>query len=39
MTSEKHLKARIRASGLPVFDGYPARWDAAAYDRPSRTSG
>lgn len=33
------LKGRIRSSGLPVFDGYPARWDATAFDRPSGTSG
>ncbi len=33
------LKARIRRSGYPLLDGYPARWDANAYDRPSRSHG
>src|SRR5688572_31627831 len=33
------LKDRVRASGLPVFDGYPARWDAPACDRPRLTNG
>jgi len=33
------LKQRIRDSGYPVFDGYPARWDAEAYDRPTRSHG
>jgi hypothetical protein len=33
------LKDRIRRHGYPLFDGYPARWDAGAYDRPSRSHG
>ncbi len=33
------LKDRIRQSGHPVFDGYPARWNAEADDRASRTRG
>jgi len=33
------LKGRIRASGRPVMDPYPARWDARAHDRPSRSDG
>jgi telomerase protein component 1 len=33
------LKQRIRTSGLPVLDGYAARWDPRAPDRPSRTIG
>lgn len=35
----KDLKNVIRASKLPLFDGYPARWDSEAYDRPSRSKG
>jgi WD40 repeat protein len=33
------LKDRIRRHAYPLFDGYPARWDAGAYDRPSRSPG
>jgi hypothetical protein len=33
------LKDRIRRHGYPLFDGYPASWDAGAYDRPSRSDG
>jgi telomerase protein component 1 len=33
------LKDRIRKSGYPVYDGYPARWDPEAYDRPSGSLG
>ncbi|NUQ65476.1 MAG: DUF4062 domain-containing protein, partial [Pirellulales bacterium] len=33
------LKDRIRRSGCPVMDGYPARWASQAFDRPTRTRG
>src|SRR5262249_7522378 len=33
------LKNRIRQSGYPVMDPYPARWDPQAYDRSSRSRG
>ena len=33
------LKDRIRSSGLPVLDGYTARWDDEAYDRIGETWG
>jgi hypothetical protein len=33
------LKRRIRDSGCPVMEGYPARWDPEAYDRSSRSVG
>ena len=33
------LKDRIRRSGCPVMDGYPARWDPDVYDRGTRTRG
>lgn len=33
------LKQRIRLSGHPVMDNYPARWDPEAYDRPTRSWG
>jgi hypothetical protein len=33
------LKDRIRRHGYPLFDGYPATWDSAVYDRPSRSHG
>jgi WD40 repeat protein len=33
------LKARIRSSGYPVLDNYPAHWDPQAYDRPTKTNG
>jgi len=33
------LKDRIRKSGHPVFDGYPAKWDPDAYDRATKTRG
>jgi telomerase protein component 1 len=33
------LKQRIRDSGAPVFDGYPARWDPSMWDPPTRSSG
>lgn len=33
------LKARIRRSGNPVLENYPARWDPRAFDRPTRTRG
>jgi len=33
------LKQRIRDSGYPVMDGYPARWDPEAYDRPTKSHG
>jgi hypothetical protein len=33
------LKGRIRQSGYPVMDGYSARWDPQAWNRPSRSPG
>ncbi len=33
------LKQQIRSSGYPVMENYSARWDAEAYDRPSRSKG
>jgi len=33
------LKERIRQSARPVMDGYPARWDPQAFDRPTRSHG
>jgi WD40 repeat protein len=33
------LKERIRRSGFPVMDPYPAYWDPEAWDRPSRSRG
>jgi WD40 repeat protein len=33
------LKERIRRSGFPLLDGYPARWDPDAYDRQSQSRG
>ena len=33
------LKDRVRKSGYPVYDGYPARWDPDADDRPSKRHG
>jgi len=33
------LKRQVRFSGYPVMENYPARWDAEAYDRPSRSKG
>lgn len=33
------LKQRIRQNGYPLMEPYPARWDAQAYDRPSRLYG
>jgi uncharacterized protein DUF4062/AAA ATPase-like protein len=33
------LKRRIRHSGHPLFDNYPARWDPEACDRESRSRG
>jgi telomerase protein component 1 len=33
------LKGKIRQSGYPVMDSYPARWDPNAYDRPTRSYG
>jgi WD40 repeat protein len=33
------LQARIRASGYPLFENYPAKWDANAWDRSTRTMG
>ncbi|MBI3269442.1 MAG: DUF4062 domain-containing protein [Planctomycetes bacterium] len=33
------LKERIRRSGLPVLDDYPARWDPNAPDRPTKGKG
>ena len=33
------LKRRIRSSGYPLIDGYPARWDPNVFDRPSRSQG
>jgi tetratricopeptide (TPR) repeat protein len=33
------LKRQIRHSGYSVMENYPARWDAQAYDRPSRSHG
>lgn len=33
------LKERIRHSGHPVIDPYPARWDAEAYDRYTKAKG
>jgi WD40 repeat protein len=33
------LKRRIRSSGYPVMENYPARWDPEAYDRPSKSKG
>jgi WD40 repeat protein len=33
------LKERVRRSGYPVMDPYPARWNTDAYDRPSRSRG
>jgi hypothetical protein len=33
------LKRRIRYSGYPVMENYPARWDPDAYDRPSKSKG
>ncbi|MBI3362078.1 MAG: NACHT domain-containing protein, partial [Chloroflexi bacterium] len=35
----ENLKQRIRDSGYPVVDGYPAQWDAEAFDRPTRSHG
>jgi WD40 repeat protein len=35
----RQLKERIVASGLPVVDDYPARWDPDAFDRPTRSRG
>ena len=35
----KDLKQQIRSSGYPVMESYPARWDADAYDRQSRSNG
>jgi WD40 repeat protein len=34
-----NLKDKIRLSGYSVFDGYPARWDPDAYDRPMKSCG
>jgi telomerase protein component 1 len=39
ITKLKDLKRRIRHSGYPVFDNYPARWDPEARDRESRSHG
>jgi len=33
------LKERTRQSTCPVMDGYPAKWDPQAFDRPTRTNG
>jgi tetratricopeptide (TPR) repeat protein len=33
------LKERIRASGRPVLDGYPCRWDPCEYDPVERSHG
>lgn len=33
------LKERIRHSGHPVMDPYPAQWDAEAYDRYTKAKG
>ena len=33
------LKKKIRYSGYPVMENYPARWDPEAYDRPSKSKG
>ncbi len=33
------FKQRIRDSGFPVLDGYPAHWDSQALDRPTRSRG
>ena len=33
------LKERIRHSGHPVMDPYPAQWDAEAYDRYTKANG
>jgi nephrocystin-3 len=33
------LKRRIKQSGHPVMDPYPARWDAEAYDRYTKAKG
>ena len=33
------LKERIRASGFPVMDPYPAQWDSKLYDRINKVQG
>ena len=33
------LKARIRTSGFPVMDPYPAHWDSQLYDRGNKVQG
>jgi hypothetical protein len=39
ITKLTSLKEKIRKSGLPLLDGYPAAWDPKAYDRPTKTQG
>jgi telomerase protein component 1 len=33
------LKRKIRASGVPVMENYPAHWNPNAYDRPTKSHG
>jgi telomerase protein component 1 len=33
------LKHRIRESGFPVSENYPAHWDGSAFDRPTKATG
>jgi hypothetical protein len=33
------LKNKIRAAGYPGLDPYPAKWDPAAFDRPTKSLG